>query len=143
MDIRNGLHRQRCKGTRASGFRLGHSLESVSSGRDAAIANYKVYLAKSGDLQGRLRGTEAFGLRQRRAAAQIRGWSSREKPPLRVHREGEWRDIVDGCGLCSPGKGQISHRRFPDSEAVRSPRRALVDSVEKFEQDIATRSGWT
>ena len=33
----------------------------------------------------------------------------------------------------------MSQRRFPDSEAVRSLRRALVDSVEKFEQDIATR----
>ena len=42
-------------------------------------------------------------------------------------------------GLCSPGKWPISQRRFPDSEAVRSPRKALVDSVEKFEQDVATR----
>ena len=60
-------------------------------------------------------------------------------PPLRVRRKGEWRDIVDGGGLCSPEKWPISQRRFPDSEAVRSLQSALVDSVERFEQDVATR----
>ena len=58
-------------------------------------------------------------------------------PPFRVRRKGEWSDIVDGGGLCSLGKWPIRQRRFPDSEAVRSLRSALVDSVEKFEQDVA------
>ena len=41
-----------------------------------------------------------IGPRQRRAATQVRGWSSRERAsPSRVRRKVELRDIVDGGGL--------------------------------------------
>ena len=148
-------------------------------GRDAAIASYQEYLAKSGDLQGRLRGLsvktlvchcddldrchgdtiiEAFEMAVAKQNTFVNDssvvdldsgnegpphklWDGPvgKGPPLIVRRKGEWRDIVDGGGLCSPGKWPISQRRFSDSEAVLSLRSALMDSVEKFEQDVATR----
>ena len=60
-------------------------------------------------------------------------------PPLSFRREGEWRDIVDGGGLCFFWKVADQPKEVPQLEAVRSLRSALVDSVEKFEQDVATR----
>ena len=132
-------------------------------GRDAAVANYKEYLAKSVDLQGLIAShgdtiIEAFesAVAEKDKVANDPSVevldSGNEGPPhklgaapvgkeplVRVHRRGEWRDIVDGGGMRSLGKWPISQRRFFDSEAVRSLRRARVDSVEKLERDIAAR----
>ena len=52
-------------------------------------------------------------------------------PPMMVLRKGEARELVDGGGLCSPGKWQLDKRVYEDNQAVRDLRSALEAAEEK------------
>ena len=62
-------------------------------------------------------------------------------PPLRVLRRGVPRDVVDGGGLCSPGKWPLSRRCFPQGPVISTLRSALIHGVAEFEQHLKTSDG--
>eukprot|EP00974_Lingulodinium_polyedra_P110856 10722329-Lingulodinium_polyedra.AAC.1 len=58
-------------------------------------------------------------------------------PPMQVLRKGVPRDVVDGGGLCSPGKWPLRDRRYPQGAAVELVREALAAEIREFERDLA------